>query len=293
MGSVRPVRRFDALRALAGRDLPNRIAPDGGPPCAFALLQRSIATPPHRPADPRAGTSDDASFPGLSCRTTRAGTADPRTAEPPGPAACRVRGLATPCAASTTVPPDALRRRSVRRLHPPRPSPRVDRASSRRPLPSWRCSRRFASPPWGACGRGRLQGLDPGANAFGPPGPEGPDASLPSWASPSRAFPPSVLGRRFSSRSLPSHALGGLASRPTCVSGSCGTEGSVGPSRGYRLSWVSSPCDRRGDVPVGARGGLMVSPPGAQRCIRRAPIRAPSRPTRPTRCADPSSAVHR
>lgn len=147
MGSIRPARRFDARRALADRDLPNRIAPDGGPPCAFALLQRSIATPPHRPAGPKTDPSDDASSPGLSCRATRAGTADPRSAGPPGPAACRVRGLSTPSAASTTVPPDALRRRSVHRLHPPRPSPRVDRAASRRPLPSWRCSRRFASPP--------------------------------------------------------------------------------------------------------------------------------------------------
>jgi len=54
MGSVRPARRFYARRALASRDLPSRIAPDGGPPCAFALLQRSIATPPHRPAGPKA-----------------------------------------------------------------------------------------------------------------------------------------------------------------------------------------------------------------------------------------------
>jgi hypothetical protein len=53
-GSAPPARRFDARRALASRDLPSRIAPDGGPPCAFALLQRSIATPPHRPAGPKA-----------------------------------------------------------------------------------------------------------------------------------------------------------------------------------------------------------------------------------------------
>jgi hypothetical protein len=65
MGSVRPARRFDARRALASRDLPSRIAPDGGPPCAFALLQRSIAAPPHRPAGPKADPSDDASSPGL------------------------------------------------------------------------------------------------------------------------------------------------------------------------------------------------------------------------------------
>jgi hypothetical protein len=165
MGSVRPARRFDALRALASRDLPSRPKPDGGPPCAFALLQRPIAAPPHRPADPKAGSSDDASSPGLPCRTTRDGTADPRDRGASGPAACRVRGLSTPLAASTTIPPDALRRRSARRLAPSRPSPRADRSPSRGSLPSWRCSRRFASPPRGACGRGRLQGVDPGADS--------------------------------------------------------------------------------------------------------------------------------
>jgi hypothetical protein len=77
MGSVRPARRFDALRAIVATGLPSRLAPDGGPPCAFALLQRSIAAPPHRPADPRARTSNDASFPELPCPTTHDGTADP------------------------------------------------------------------------------------------------------------------------------------------------------------------------------------------------------------------------
>jgi hypothetical protein len=113
IGSVRPARRFDALRAHAGPGLPSRLTPDGGPPCAFALLQRSIAAPPHRPADPKARTSDDASSRGLSCLTTHDGTADPRSAGRPSPAACHVRGLGTPLAASTVVPPDALRRRSV------------------------------------------------------------------------------------------------------------------------------------------------------------------------------------
>jgi len=149
MGSVRPARRLDALRAFSSRGLPSRPKSDGGPPYAFALLQRSIAAPPHRPADPKAGSSDDASSPGLRCRTTRARTADPRFRRASGPAACRVRGFVTPIAASTTVPPDAFRRRSVHRLHPSRPSPRVDRSPSRSSLPSWRCSRRFASPPGG------------------------------------------------------------------------------------------------------------------------------------------------
>jgi len=85
MGSARPARRFDALRALAKSDLPNRLAPDGGPPCAFAPLQRSFAAPPHRPAGPKARTSDDASSLGLSRLATHDGTADPRSAGLPAP----------------------------------------------------------------------------------------------------------------------------------------------------------------------------------------------------------------
>jgi len=103
MSSVRPARRFDALRALTWLGVPSRIAPDGGPPCAFAPLQRSIAAPPHRPADPKAA--------GRRCFLSWAfvpydtcGTADPfsrgfRPLGVPRP------GFETPFAASTTVPP--------------------------------------------------------------------------------------------------------------------------------------------------------------------------------------------
>jgi hypothetical protein len=169
MGSARPARRFDALRAHTKSDLPNRLAPDGGPPCAFAPLQRSITAPPHRPADPKARTSDDASFPGLSRLTTHAGTTDPHSAGLPAPLRA-ASGVSTPIAASTVVPPGAFRRRSVPRLHPTRPSPRRDRDPFRSPLPSWRSPRRFASPPCGACGRGRLQGFDPAAGSCCPSG---------------------------------------------------------------------------------------------------------------------------
>jgi len=169
MGSARPARRFYALRAHTKSDLPNRLAPDGGPPCAFAPLQRSITAPPHRPADPRARKSDDASFPGLSRLTTHAGTTDPHSAGLPAPLRA-ASGVLTPIAASTVVPPDAFRHRSVPRLHPSRPSPRRDRDSSRSPLPSWRSPRRFASPPCGACGRGRLQGFDPATGSCCPSG---------------------------------------------------------------------------------------------------------------------------
>ena len=84
-GSARPARRFDALRALAWPSLPSRLSPDGGPPCAFASLQRSIAAPPHRPADPKACSSNDASSRGLSRLATHDGTTDPHSAGLPAP----------------------------------------------------------------------------------------------------------------------------------------------------------------------------------------------------------------
>jgi len=81
-----------------------------GPPCAFAPLQRRIAAAPHRsvtrwpkpPDDP----SRDAASPELPCPTThsRAGGSASLAADPSA-TACRVRGLATPCATSTTDPP--------------------------------------------------------------------------------------------------------------------------------------------------------------------------------------------
>jgi len=106
------------------------------------------------------------------------------------PPACRVRGFFTPCAASTADPPGARRRRSVHGLLPSRPSPRTDGYPSRGPCP--RVVARVESPrsPWGADGRGRLQGLVPGASSCGS-ALSGARRCLPG-VSPSRAFPPSV-----------------------------------------------------------------------------------------------------
>ena len=98
-----------------------------------------------------------------------------------GPAACRVRGLVTSIAASTTAPPDARRRRSVHGLPPSRPCSARRSASLSGALPSGRWPRRFASPPWGACGRGRLQGLSPDAQPCVAGSLAGPVAPLPSW----------------------------------------------------------------------------------------------------------------
>jgi len=88
----------------------------------------------------------------------------------PVPAELPLRGVPRPgFRPPSRLPPPSLPRlatRSVHGLHPSRRSPRGDRDSLRSPLPSWRWPRRFASPPWGACGRGRLQGFDPAASSF-------------------------------------------------------------------------------------------------------------------------------
>jgi len=260
MGCVRPARRFDARRALASRDLPSRIAPDGGPPCAFALLQRSIATPPHRPAGPKAdrrtmlpplGFLAVRHVPERRTRVSRSLPAPLRAASGVWvpPSRRPPPSLPTPCGAGASIglPPQGLLLasigspfgdpcpRGVARVDSPRPpGGRADAVDSRASIPARiPADHRIPKDP----ARGCLHGVTP-----------------------SRALPPAGLCACFGSQGLPPHALDGVTSGPTCVSGSCGAEGSVGPSRGYRLSWVSSPCDRRGNVPVVARGGLIASP---------------------------------
>jgi len=167
-------------------------------------------------------------------------------------------GFRTPLAASTTIPPGALRHRSVHRLPPARRSPRADRDSSRSPLPSWRCSRRFASPPWGACGRGRLQGFVPGANSCWPPRPEGRGASMPSWGSPFRAFPPGCLEPHVGLQGLPSHASTALRWGRTA------SQGLAAARVGWPLSGLpallgfltSRPSRRRSDRTAGRAHGF-------------------------------------
>jgi hypothetical protein len=126
------------------------------------------------------------------------------------------------------------------------------------------------------------------------PGPEGPGAPMPSWASPSRALSLLVLRLRFVSRGIPSHALGGLTSQPACVSGCSGSRRSAVPSRGCRLSWVFSPYDRPGTAGGGAGGGLMVSPHGSRALqAARTDLSPLASPTRPRLSSRPGAAVHR
>jgi hypothetical protein len=284
MGSVPPARRFDAHRALTGRDLPSRPKPDGGPPRAFALLQRSIAAPPHRPV----GRSrlvgrcflPWALVPYDTCRN--GGPAFSRGFRP--------RGVPRP---GFGYPPRGVHHRSSRHLAAPeRPSASPLQAfSSNRSGPlseppalvALLASIRLA--PRGACGRDRLQGVDPGSSSFCPPRPEGRGASMPARGWSLQSVLPLRPGHGFVRRGLPSHAWGGMTSHPTCVTGSSGAEGWADPSRDRRLSWGSSPYDRRGDVPTGARGGLMASPHDSARRVRSEPIRAPSHPVRPAHVA--------
>lgn len=280
-GPVRPARRFDALRVFAEAVLPCQLSLDGGPPCASALLQRSITAPPHRPAGPKTGTSDDASSPGLSCPSTHPGLADPFSAERPAPQ--RV-------ASEVSVPPSRRTPPSLPRLatsERPWASPFKAFSSSRwvslsGSLPSCRSSRRFAAPPWGAGGRERLQGLLPGSSSFCarfPEGTRGVDAFL-GFSRPELSPPPSRLSA-FNRGASPRTHSSGVTSTSACVTGSLGTEGSACPSRDCRLSSGLSPYDCRGAAALGVKGGLMVSPhsSGALQAARTDLCPLPTEPT--------------
>lgn len=270
MGSVRPARRFDALRVVAKPVLPCRPKPDGGPPCAWAPLQRSTAAPPRRPARPRTGSADDASSLGLSCPTAHP---ERRTRSPHGlPAARRA-------ACGVWVPP------------------------ARRPPPSLP-ARRSAGAPSGFSLRGLLLaaiGDPPGRPALLPflapvrnaregvrtraaPGlrsrcrarssrhPEGRadvDASL-GFSPPERSPPPSRPA--LSSRGLPSRAPRAVRSVPRAPQGLSDREDRHGPSRERRLSWGLAPRDRHGAAKERAEGWLMVSPRGRRSLHRRRPL---------------------
>lgn len=186
-----PARRFHALRVL-------RVGRTSGllrasPSMRLALPFRGPSHHPRTvPGARRLHASDDASFPGLSCPTTHAGTADPL---PAGLPPCGVprprfgylhRGVHHRPSESLAAP------------ERPRASPfeafssiRSDPLSEILALLPLRASIRLA--PIGACGRDRLQGLVPGSSSFCPSSPCGPDAPRPPGILPFRAFSPSVL----------------------------------------------------------------------------------------------------
>jgi len=294
IGSVRPARRFDAHRVLAGPGLLSRLAPDRGPPFAFALLQRSIAAPPHRPAGPKTRTSDDASSPGLSCPTTHA---ERRTRISRG---FRPRCVPRP---GFGYPHRGVHRRPSRRLAAPeRPWASPFKAfSSRRSalLPERPALLAFSASirltPMGSVRTRPRSGFRSRHELVLPfRVPKDPARRCLPGFHPSRAFTLLGLHHRFGSRGIPPHALGGSTSRPACVSRSSGSRRSAFPSRGCRLSWVSSPFDRHGTAGIGAGGGLMLSPHGS--CAlqaARTDLSPLTSPTRPRLSPRPGAAVHR
>jgi hypothetical protein len=263
MGSARPVRRLDALQALG--DGPSRPAfTVRAPSVRFRVpseVRSGTPAPPRWSKDLRSG---DALFPGLRGRTTHAGAVDPRRRRGSASPACHVRGF---------DPHRDLHHRPSRRLTASeRPSACLLEAfSSRRTdvlsdgpallafLASCRALLREAR------GRRRLQGLNPGANTFGPPASARTNPRRSRCVVASTRFthlersPPASWRRALVARA-PRPRRDRSTSRPLCVVGSCGSPRSVRPSRGHRLVLGSSPCGRRGLVPTGAGGGLMVWP---------------------------------
>lgn len=124
-----------------------------------------------------------------------------------------------------------------------------------RPLPSCRSSRRFASLLKVRADASGSRASIPASSSFGPPCPRGRGASMPPCDSSLQSALPHRPAGRFGSRPLPHHALGGMTSRPACVSRSSGAVDVVGPSRGYRLSWDLPPHDRHGAAADVGRAG--------------------------------------
>jgi len=200
IGSIRPVRRFDAHRAQL--DATSRAAEAArGPSLRFPAPSEASVTAPHGPAGPWAGSTNHATSPGLSspfdtisvrCRVT--------TAVPP--AAHRPRTeVWLPPARPLHRPSRRAKRRSVHGLSPSGLPPRARRCPLSGVLPSCRCrsSRRTVR-----CtrGRGRLQGFVLGTGSFGHR-PLRVGRRCPPGVPPSRAFSPSVRAQRFGRAASP------------------------------------------------------------------------------------------
>jgi hypothetical protein len=300
MGSVHPVRRFDALRGFVRRVSREAEAPRGPPLRACPPLQRHVPAAPHRgvaaPTRRSGDRSRDADSPGLWCPTTPAGAVDPLgVATDPSVAACHVRGLGTSFAACTTVLPahEAPERpwASPFKAFPSRASG----CPSRGPCPPDVAGR---PPPRGEAERdGRLQGLVPAASPYRHRVPEGTRPSMPSWASPLQSFPPNRPGHRLWSRRRPPRPWAGVRGSPPGPRGFADRLGRPGPFPDCRLSWGFAPCDRHGAPFAGPGSGLMASPHAGGRAPGRAgptAIRAPSGATRPgVHGPRPGAVVHR
>lgn len=272
--SARPVRRFNALRVVILR-ASARPKPGIGPPCAFVPLQRRVPTAPHRSVVPatRRSTGDlpcDAASPGFPCPTTQSRTGGPAvvTADPSA-AACHVRGLATPFAASTTDPPGAqgagasmgfalqgvLLEREIHPFRGPCPPDVAGRPASR----GRRSGRR---PPSGPCSRDEFV-LPPDSRRN-----PAVDAFL-GFSPPEPSPHPPGLSLVVTMPALSSS--GGMTSLPAWTTGLRGSDGSAGPFPDCQLSWGSAPCDRHGTPSTVPGSGLMVSPHAGRRVLDTTP----------------------
>jgi len=267
MGSARPARRFDALRALGG-GLSHAAFAERAPSVHFRVPSEVLSgtpAPSGRSWESQDWIADDAHFLGLSCRTTHAGAAVARDGRGSAPPASHVRGF-DPHRGITHHPSRCLATSE-------RPSACLLEAfSSRRSdvLPGIPTLLSFLTSVRSllreAVGRGRLQGVDLDANACGPPGRSRTNPWTSRCVAASTRFSPLELSppaswRRALVARAPRSRADRSTSRPIFVFGSCGSPGSVHPSRGHRLVRGFSPCDRRGFVPTGAGGELMVSLP--------------------------------
>jgi hypothetical protein len=243
LGCARPARRFDALRVRRS-GAPEPVLPGRGPPIRF----RSPSEARHRTPAP----SRRANRLGGRCFLSWAfspydtcGTADPL-------------GMAGSPAPDRVPRPRFLHllrgvhhRPSRRPKAPERPWASPFKAFSSRPMgaplgvpalvPFPASVRRS---PWGADGRGRLQGLVPGASSFAAR-PCGRERRCLPGVSPSRAFALSVPAIALVRAASP-FARRGVTFTTARALGCSGTERSAGPSRDCRPSWGFPPCDRRG-----------------------------------------------
>jgi hypothetical protein len=206
IGSIRPVRRFDAPRAHF--DATSRAAEaTRGPSVRFPAPSEAFVAAPHGPADPWAGASDHATSPGLRRPfDTFSERWSVTTAVPPAarPAVCEVW---LPPARPLQLSSRRAKRRSVHGLPPSGRPPRARWYPLSGALPSCRCrpSRRTVR-----CtrGRGRLQGFVLGTGSFGHR-PLRVGRRCPPGVPPFRAFAPSVRAQRFGRAASPRTPLAG------------------------------------------------------------------------------------
>jgi hypothetical protein len=206
MSSTRPVRRFDAPRALLDATSHAAEAARGPSMCFPAPSEASVAAP-QGPAGPWTGSSDSATSPGLSWPyDTLSGRWCVSTAVPPAARRSRAE-VWLPPARPHHRPSRRAKRRSVHGLPPSGLPPRARRCPLSGALPSCRCrpSRRTVR-----CtrGRGRLQGFVLGTGSCSHR-PFRIGRRCPPGVPPSRAFSPSVRAQRFGRAASPHTPLAG------------------------------------------------------------------------------------